>query len=775
MNVTIQTACQSIQRLSKAIAKNEDSFFNAMIQFDQTNLQPVSALCQRGVTSEYNAVRTFVNARKESYIEPLLKIYNSELNAYISTKSMNHRQRRKFLEDMIYFLNALEIELFDNEDYLLLLAKVYFYRSLLFRPKGRSVPARKIEALKRSEKLLQAYFEKNTDNIEAWQLIGQIMLTLLTFNEPYDEKRFKEAVEKIKNKFNPESDSLTLINDIHVWIKYCERFNKNDTLKELTVDILKHIDFSKEYVLYLLISRIAFQKNKVEDTRYYLEKSLDKAPNAFADPYWDDLVDFIILLEEKKCDIWKTAAIVAHKVCCEKELEIGNVYLRWYWARQSKLYDLAFKAANDPEAKARVSDSLKSRPTLRFKDLREMGTQIDIAHILDQEDEARDNRYLKKKPERYRTYLKKDKFTDYRTLNDQWMVVHFYINELDKCAYALILDCDTGKKTIESFQYNELFRKFLSWQEMEFPEYKVGKIPDLNEYKIEDIPEPLKQIFQQRGQFLYDLCKEMTRSMPFIADFPQHKSILWIPHGFIHRLPLHAAIFEKEGKEIFLFEKHVSRFLPAWHLLGIENRQDGTGKQLLKNYPAKVDLFKKALEKLDKQWDKNFNKRASREHFFESLEKNLQTLILLSHGKGNVNNSFQSHLKLNQDVSILDILKEKNTNIRGCRIFLGACESDMASPIEFMVDEHLSLSTTLLLHGAKEVIAGLYHIFLPTTLDCYLDIIDSNDLAGSLRNWQISSFKDWNSLLSQQKFLHLYLFAPFRVMGVIPTRTEEIS
>ncbi len=753
MDSTFQTACQSIEEISNAIKNKKDNLPQALIKYAQENLNPLTALCQRGVSNEKNAIQDITNAHDdESYHEALFELNNIKLKSYEACKtSMNHSQRRMFLEDMIQVLKNKENEFKTNTDFLLLMAKIYFFRSLLFRPKGRTVPARKIEALKRSEDLIQQIKNKSTD---AWRLSGQIFLSLIAINEPYDEEIFEEVVFNIEEQFDMENDPLTVINDIRVLLTGSEQKNFPDFLEKIS---LKALNNYTEHLndVFLLMARTAFQKKQIEDTELYLTKSMDEAPAAFADPYWDDLVDFIDLLKTNNCFIWKKAALKAHAVCCEKETEIGNIYLRWYWSRQNKLYDLAFIATESLEDKVMIADSLKSRPCLRFKQLREMSPYINnFDHILNQEDEARDNRYLKKKPSKPRKKLPKKKFTDCQMLDNQWIVVHFYINEFEKKAYALIFYCETGNSAIESFQYTELFRTFISWQEMELPEYHY-----------ENNNEALKAINCKKGKYLYQLCREITRTMPFIFEFPENKSILWVPHGFIHRLPLHAAIKEETNgacsKEIFLFEKHESRYLPAWHLLDLKDRQDGNGHTFLKRYTTTLDLLTKENLKYY-----HYKKRSNRDYFFESLKKNLQTLIIFCHGKANVTNSFQSRLKFDPPITILDILKAKVT-IRGCRIFLGACESDMAQPIEFHVDEHLSLSTALLLIGAKEVIAGLCKLWVPTIEKCYFDLLDSNNLSKSLSIWQRKKFKNWNSMSKEEQYLVIYSSAPIRVMGFI--------
>ena len=803
-----QSACNEIKNLENSIDKDVSELAEALSHFVQANLQPQTALCQRGIPDKNNAVLKIHKAHNTDIVfstlfnilEKRLVVYESEVydESKSSKKNMNHRQRRQMLEDIIQALIPLKKKVSDSElkleklerkesdsvtklksdiaQFNYIYAKVYFYRSLLFRPKGRSIPARKIEAIQEAYSFIKKSLNLS-ETLSSWRLLGKITLELLSLNEPYLSDDIISSGLHIDENFCLENNSFILRNDIQTLLTFSEITKDVSFVEKIpTFENINIKKKDKDYLLLLIFARIAFLRNKINESDTLLTKAISNAPEAFANPFWDDLVDFITCLKRNNCHVWKKAAIDAHKACYKNETEIGNIYLRWYWSRQSDLYDLAFISENKLEEKARIADSLKSRPILGFQALNNMKKNIDILEqILEQENEARDNKYLKKIHSKSRKIFKKEKFIDFKLLDNHWMVIHFYLNELEQCGYALIFDCETKNTNIQTFRYNELFNTFLSWQETELHEQK----------QKENNEEIFNKDLIQRGKSIHELCCEIGKTMPFIFELPENKSILWVPHGFIHRLPLHAAISIQTNA--FLFEKHESRYLAAWHQLNLKNFGNGEGKHFLRSGGSKFKTITKKC-KTDK-WEM-VKRKANQKHFFESLNKNLKTLVIICHGECDITNSFQSCLEISassvgesdsnglinplekKSITILDLLKSEN-NIKGCRIFLGACESDMASPIEFIVDEHLSLSAVLLSLGAKEVIGGLWKLYDIFVEDCYHQLLDSNNLSQSLNEWQLNMAKEWKEDKTDMRYLKLYSFASFRVTGFLPQKKQE--
>jgi len=753
-----RTNCSFIDRIEKALQKEDlestlPELALRLIEFETANAEPENALCQRGISNANNAAVRIAKALGEK--SAFLDMADARIKDFEGRREeLNHRQRRQSLEDIIRILQPEEEK---SEDSRLpaLLARAYLYRGLLYRPKGRITPARKTEAIRKavrlSEKAIQNLSDKSGKAVFVWRTWAEAALEL---ERAEDYSAPLETLKAAALQIN--ADGITSLTDILILLRYAERSKKNAFKGKLT-DLLdkKEHWWGHTSDIYLLKARIAFLfGHSDKEVWKYLKNALDHVPDAFSNPFWDDLVDFVKKLRDEESDLWKKTAIRAHGECRKKEAEIASgVVLRWYWSRQKDLYDLAFLAADHAEKKAEIADSLKSRPVLRYQTLRELKDIGTIGEILDREDEARDGRYLKTKPEPKEKEIvkeiKKKQAVPFRDMPEPWVAIHFYLNDFEKKGYALIFDAasrdDGWKECI--FDYRELHRKFLAWQEL----YFSGS---------ED----------SAADSLVLLCREIGRTMPFLFDgtLPENSRVLWIPHGFLHRLPLHAAI--RADDKVFL-EKHISRYLPAWNMLTSDSVKDNEasedkgGFHMIKRLrPEDSDNYFQLNEREWKNKEDEGIYRAKEEDLKASMEKNPQALTLICHGHGDILNPLKSWLELEDSgMTVLDILKSE-AKLSGTRVLLGACESDMAPPTEHTIDEHLSLCTVFLSHNAREIVAGLWEIQTNMVDGCYHQILDSNDISEALKQWQEDQMKKrkWKERQDHSIF---YLLAPFRVMG----------
>lgn len=771
MNSSSPADCSPIRSLAEDLKGNKD-IAQSLIRFEIADTQPENALCQLGLPHENAAVSRIAAALgkgSQYYNRALGEILDTRIADYENRVNRNHHQRRKELEDIIRLLNPVEKDA--DAKLLALLAKAYFYRGLLYRPKGRTVPARKIEAIKKAMALSErAIGLSHKPSLKTWAYAAlELERADTSFKTPSD--KLKKAALLISK------DKAADLNDAIVILTYTERSNNDKKFLKNVNSFFKNVDLNEEKYqknradFFLLKAKFSFLSDSHE-TGNYLSNAINNAPQAFAAPFWDDLVDFLKKLRVSQCDLWKKMSLQAHSECQKREAKIQrNIYLRWYWSRQKELYDLAFLAADSPEKKAEIADSLKSRPVLRYQALNELrSSDPNINAFLEQEDEARDERYIKRNQnlkhieKKLSEETEKKKVISLQSLPSPWVAIHFYLNELEtrageKGGHALIFD--SQKKVWKEclFDYRLLHQKFLSWQEAYLSSEKIGA--DSLAELCRTIGDTMPFLFdkdiipEKNGSGLKAFIKKLTR--------PQKSRVLWIPHGFLHRLPLHAAICRKSNK-VFL-EDHISRYLPAWHMLKTETSGQSSGEYLLKDFPATFDFLER------RKWNNPDykTKPATPELLIDCMKNNPAVLTILCHGEGNILNPFKSKLKLGSGISVIDILKSDVVKISGTQVMLGACESDAAPPTEHTIDEHLSLSTVFLLHHAKEVTAGLWKVEVRAVDKCYHGILnkkDDVDVETALQEWQNKQLSEWKSEWKNKKDnLKFYLLAPFRVMG----------
>ena len=759
MRYSSRTNCEAIDNLAEALQDQENmpEIARRVLEFEAENAKPENALCQHGLPHTKKAASQIAGVRdkhSEFYDNALLDLVEEWLKTYEEAKKLTHRERRQEMEDKIRVLQpVLQAKGKDADPrFLSLLARIYLYRGMLFRPKGFTTPARKIEALKKAVQLSEKAVEKEKDNPNFLRTWAQAALEL----EAIPETSFKVSSGLLKDAaVCINRDGIHSLNDLQVILEYAESEGKTSFLQHVLVE--KRY-WKRPFDLFLLKARAAFALNRMDDVRYFLKSAMDKTPKALSSPFWDHLVDFLKKLRTKEgSDLWKEMAVAAHRLCREKEVKIANnIYLYRHWARQKSLYNMAFLAQNDLKEKAKIADSLKSRPVLRYQALREMKEHQNIAKLLEQDDQERDGGYHKQQVEMdertgKRLSEKMEKAgVSYENLPVPWISVHFYLNESENSedegskGYALIFDALTQSWKERRFDYAKLHRKFMTWQEAYISAKKSSFAKDS----------------------LVELCREIGNTMPFLFDtacIRDGAPVLWIPHGFLHRLPLHAAIRDEATNEIFL-EKHASRYLPAWSILNSASARRGKDSYMIKRFRAE-DYEKEPFSELeDMEWDnEEHEKLATPDDLKHFMAKNPGVFAVLCHGHGDILNPLKSWLELEGGgFSVLDILKYEEANLSGARVLLGACEADMAPPVEYAIDEHVSLSAAFLSHKAREVIAGLWEINITRTDICYTEVRDSDDLSLALKKWQKKQLKIWKKNQNNKIF---YWFTPFRIMG----------
>ena len=101
--------CSPIRRLSESLQQNKDIALH-LIEFKIADTEPKNALCQLGLSNEKDAITLLkIEEDSASYNNALDDIIDIWITDYENWKSrLNHKQRRKRLEDIIRLLNPIE-------------------------------------------------------------------------------------------------------------------------------------------------------------------------------------------------------------------------------------------------------------------------------------------------------------------------------------------------------------------------------------------------------------------------------------------------------------------------------------------------------------------------------------------------------------------------------------------------------------------------------------------------------------------------------------------
>ena len=204
---------------------------------------------------------------------------------------------------------------------------------------------------------------------------------------------------------------------------------------------------------------------------------------------------------------------------------------------------------------------------------------------------------------------------------------------------------------------------------------------------------------------LLELCRECGETLKPVFGKINTEKILFIPHGFLHLVPIHASKLDDK----FLFQEKVCMYLPYWGLAPAQPYKANTkGEILIANWDRELDL--KDLIRLD--WSNKINQNTA-DDFFTMIENNgnpPSLLVLYSHGQGNYLNPYHSRFLLkNSPLTHQRILQDlPEAAVQGSKVVLTACESDLVNASFGLVDEHLSLVNAFLQKGTKEVIGALY-------------------------------------------------------------------
>ncbi len=638
-----------------------------------------AALFHFGLSPDTNLIKAFAGIMNENIWEDVVcKQAEKYLDEF--DKKIGHTDLKKKIESAIRLLKDLyespSKEL--KPETLTLYAKAYLLRSRIFRPKGATVPAKKREAIEKGIKLAEEAIEKDSSNVEAWRIKATLFIEkdrLRGENEAQDAEIVEVLRGALLNGCNKFDES---VDDVRIGVLYSELSGKTGYAEKITK--IRRIKRSNRRDAYKMMHILRLERAKaykvLDEGKYHnlikveMKKLIIKLPDIrFSYPLWDDTVRFLEELYECKMFCWKELSFEAWTACQSAEGRIKYpLHVRWYWSRMRTLYDLAFLAADSLPLKAVIADSLKSRPALQWsawdalsRDDKENAECLKA--ILEAEAQGQTGfiKGFEELKEKCRKTGDDKEPMAITAIPDNWTVIHFYLNKLEEIGYAIIATGnDPTLWKIETFEYKEMFDAYMTWQ---------------TNYKL------YEERKERAANYLVKLCKKIGEKMAFLFGdvfIPVDNSVLFIPHDFLHRLPLHGAI--KDGK-VFL-QEHPNCYLPAWSYARKKSENTSKGRYLIVNSKDFIE-------------NQNYNPSLYEKcfHDFSSLAGLSETpelLAVICHGRADTVNPFKARLLLESGAwTYLDI-HNIDKRLENTQVILGACETDLTPPLMDVLDEHLS-------------------------------------------------------------------------------------
>lgn len=748
-----------IQNLQNAAEKPEDKTLlaKALLGYLETKEDCKDAvLYQFGLPQDKKLCKELVELLKTEVWEDAVR---DKAEKYLDEAGDPHsrlpyKERRDRIMDAIRLLKRLHEERkTDDEERktdekrplkpetLTLLAKAYLRKSRTIYSKGRTVPARKMEAI--AEGLLYAEEAiKMGGNENAYR--GKAMLYVEKERILTQDERTDEILNKIKNGLKEAIDNgCTRFNvleaDVKIATLYAELNYKVKVYEDKIINAIIHSDLPDIELERARAYRLQGgpEDKLIKEIKNLMNRLNNKSQKRFipfSDPLWDDTVRFLVMLyEDNKKDsskfiCWKELAKSAWNTSHDiEQMIVFPFHIRWYWSRMRALYDLAFLAEDDPKQKAEIADSLKSRPSMKLNVIENLTEDDDLIRDLFneyaiacmggysskyEELKSKIGEYKKDHPDRFKDLSKVRGIDD---APDGWIVIHFYLNRLEKQGYALIYNSKT-KKWDEpySFPITKLFNVYMTWQT------NYNKLREIQrQIRTQQNDQNYCDYKKKATQHLENLCKKIGESMPFLFELQNmfnlqiassseaNCPVLFVTHDFLHRLPLHGAI--NAAGEMFL-KKHQSCYLPAWSFEVKERTPESVkGSYLIINVGMNDYGYKELIN--ETTWD-NFEKNSQPPCSLETL-KNISTppefLAIICHGKADNVNPFNARLMLKDNTTRL-MINTMDIDLSGSKIFLGACETDLAPSLSDIVDEHISISTSFFEKGAPEISGTLWFI-----------------------------------------------------------------
>jgi len=768
---------QQRKKLAKKLKQSASGEFNkwsvcAQMMLHDQDLQNLGIMAG-GMIPEKRICDTLADpAKLETY---LINYWKHRLNLYrdiITTACkedekpyLSHARRRQGfsvaihgLEKAIDQINASEDlkhhEIVNQARYEL--ARAYFSRGRIVRPKGFSVPGKKKELFQRALDQLSLLPHKvktpSVNNTKTQLLKAQIYLEWLRFFPHELPDDLDQALPDAYQKAEGELKHSLLV----AMAERAAGKNSTETIDpgiENDLPELMNADENpkNDNPSLILRARAATVLEKWSTVEKLMPKIIESlGEKAFFDEDWERVVQ-LLKDSHHKYDGWATFCMDLWDLTTRKEQkDTGGCHLRWYWSRQRDVYDLAFEAAGDDlPLKAIIVDSLKSRPALHFSQLEKMGEDGDetIKQWLKQQEAGFLNHYIPNLTTPLPPDSPKKGDVSWSELPENWMAVHFYLTQWpEKKGHALIHNSIKDRKndwSHQTFDYQAIWSAYIAWQ---------------NGYH---------RFGQDAAPILQQLCEIMGEEMYWLFDDSIVSNLypmVFVPHDFLHRLPIHMATQKNTNETRILITDRPVSYLPAWWHKKIPAISKG-------NITALIDLGKNPGEQRQEQAMEELVETHGGVVFRSAVEDDLLTLvesppkilILQCHGKGHPDNPFASCLRLGPTgVSYQTLLT--GPDFTGSRICLCACETELTPTQSQPLDEHQSISSAFLQKNASEVLGALWKVAGIDMISIVEDWLEQpgEPLNRIKKDW-IDNIIDPSDEVEPEQY---YRYGAFRVLGV---------
>lgn len=665
------------------------------------------------------------------------------------------------------------MELSDTAQYQLLLlqikltlAEACYHRGRIVRPRGFSVPVKKTELYNQAKQLFDEVLAVDESNAPETQ------------NETRKQAELGKAslyVELQAHGAQPE-DFISCLQGIVTSYDVCvvtvpcilalgecgviedDKLKKILALQDKNLSPLDH-------------ARAALLLNDWSSTSEYLDKAIPSLDGAsFFHPAWKQTVN--LLKDENAVNnltAWSEHCLNLWEIARDNEQKLlHGCHLRWYWSSQRDVYDLAFHAAGkDYELKARIADSLKGRPSMHLAQIETIKGGADkwiesqVTGLMDQYSENFKELTVKE-PKKKGDMPDKE----WLKLPSEWIAVHFYLSSGimkgekygSTTGYALVQYPEEKGKSpaLSPFDYQPIWAAYMHWQESY---NKLSK--------------------KHAGKALENLCQQIGEQMSFLFDekiIPLNQNVVFVPHDFLHRLPLHMAMNNQGGLGV----TGSSLFLPVWQMPKIENKLSVSTESTL-IYDTIHEISVEKLVPNEDDLPDGTIKIPCRES--ENTENallkltNQKKLLIIAHGTAHPLNPFLSKLELGEAGVSLQGILQSEMDLSGATVGLVACETDLAPFSAKTLDEHFTISSALLFKNAEFILGALWETDSSKAKellinDWFMKTDSINAVMEKFLKKELIVYRQQLRANSEERWKTLYDFAAFRLFGQ-PINTDN--
>jgi CHAT domain-containing protein len=617
------------------------------------------------------------------------------------------------------------------------IAKCYLLRSRLALPKGSDIPEKKIEAINLAWKWAEIIHGNHLNKLKT-----EIALERSRWDKNLP---VNWLAEKLSDFSLPDHVDKWELVDFAAYDKGRELGLSH--FPDRDADICGHFSKNKNPYFIFYQTKAAYRNRYEKLSCCLLPDLIDKLdgiPLSF--PLWEDTVDLLYRIKNDDQKIWIDAAIAAWEACQKEEGKLKlSLHVRWYWSRWATLYDLAFLAAhkkNDPLLAARVADSLKSRPVAKLISM-EKNMSAHDREILEAVWGIETNFAAGNFQVNYNRAATAKQTSDgpdtidFKVTKKGWSVIHLYISK-NQTVYAVVFNDNDSSSVIELGEITKTWEHYQDWKTVLLKE------------PLSDTNNALKELCESCGKMLEKAFQKVKNE----------NHILFVPHGFLHLVPLHASFIN--GQPLFMTRKCL--FLPAWWLYPRENQGiRSNGSLLLTNWAQPHDL----TDFIDHSiWLNDKKVFCTPDDCVNSLtgckdDFSWQLIVFYCHGQANYSNPYQSALKMaGGPLTHQTIAQLTDPCFTGAQVILTACETDVVYDGASESDEHLSLAAAFLQKKAAAVCGTLFKSppDISSNIICAAANTPDHPLHETLLTIQRDNYHSPDDL---------YRLAPYRVMGMI--------